>query len=111
MGAKDGSGAPRRRSWRQRLGLAPEAPGPEDWVRAAEIRVDESGKPRHLDRAVSRLREAGMETQQRPYVIPDENSRYGFPIPDASERVRIAILVRARDLDRARELLKELRLS
>jgi hypothetical protein len=105
----EGSSPRPKRSWRERLGLQQPAPDPDEWVTAVSTVVDdtETGFSELADSAVTALAQDGIETERRPYVIPDRGGVNWLPgfTPNASDRIRIAVLVRRRDLERARAAL------
>jgi hypothetical protein len=98
------------KSWRERLGLAPAAPDPDDWVPVLSARVTDPGAhtSRTATRAAQLLTESGVEFEQRPYTLPDDGGYHRLvgTVPSAVDRVRIAVLVRRRDLERAKDLLR-----
>jgi hypothetical protein len=63
------------------------------------------------------LAEAGIEAQQRVYARPDQGRTSAFTVQalvgglPAVNRVRIAILVHNRDLERAKNVLAEIPMS
>ncbi len=99
-----------RKNWRERLGLGQPEPGPADWVSVISARVTdaETGFSRTAARAAQVLTDAGMETEQRPYTLPDNTSFNRLPgaISSPVDRIRVAVLVRRRDLERAKEVLR-----
>jgi hypothetical protein len=100
------SGAPRR-SWLQRLGLQEPPPDPDAWVEVASFRIDSDQGSRSAARAVATLGRAGIEAQQRPYVLPDPGTAVLVSgAPDPVERIRVAVLVRNGDRHHATELLQ-----
>jgi hypothetical protein len=59
-------------------------------------------------RTVALLADAGVQAQARPYVLPDDSPRRGWMGdvgPDAEARLRVAVVVRRRDLAKAEEVL------
>ena len=54
------------------------------------------------------LTDSGIETEQRPYTLPDSGGYLRLPgvIPSPVDRIRVAVLVRRRDLERAKEVLR-----
>lgn len=99
----------RLRKW---AGLQQPQP-PEDadaWTPVAQdLPVDdaETGRCEEAAKLVARLAAAGIEGRQHPYVLQDDISigRSGLrllgPGPAAADRIRVAVLVRRRDLERA----------
>lgn len=96
----------------------PENPSvdPDAWVPVAkDLLVDdtETGQCEEGSRTVAILSAGGIEARQRAYVLQDDISvgRSGFrllgPGPAAADRIRVAVLVHQRELDRARKLLAE----
>jgi hypothetical protein len=89
---------------------------PDAWTPVTkDLLVDdaETGHCEEAGSAVATLSAAGIEARSRAYVLQDDISmgRSGFrllgPGPGAADRIRVAVLVRRRELDRARELLAE----
>lgn len=87
---------------------------PDAWTPVAkDLSVDdvETGHCEEASRAVAALRAAGIEARGRAYVLQDDISmgRSGFrllgPGPAAADRIRIAVLVRQREFERASEIL------
>lgn len=87
---------------------------PEAWtpiVRDLSVDDVESGHCEEASRAVAALCAAGIEARQRAYVLQDDISmgRSGFhllgPGPAAADRIRVAVLVRQRESERASEIL------
>ena len=87
---------------------------PDAWTPVAkDLSVDdvESGHCQEASRAVAALSAAGIEARQRAYVLQDDLSmgRSGFrllgPGPAAADRIRVAVLVQQRELERASEIL------
>jgi hypothetical protein len=106
----NGSSSGPKKSWRDWLGLRAPAPDPNDWVLATSARVDnaETSHSKGAARAAQALEHAGLEVQQRPYVLPDEtgfNRAAGGFSPSGVDRIRIAVLVHRRDLERATAVL------
>ncbi len=103
------SGRPRK-SWREHLGLGQPELDPDDWVSVTSTRIDdaETGFSRAAARAAQALTDAGIETEQRPYALPDTTGYHRLPgaIPGPADRIRVAVLVRRRDLERAKEVLR-----
>jgi hypothetical protein len=97
--------------WLKKLGLEPAPPPPEQWVPLVAGRVDdaETGFSRLASGVAGVLKDAGIDAQQRPYVVPDQNVavaswlRGTFVGPSATERIRIAVLVHYGDLEQARQ--------
>lgn len=87
---------------------------PDAWTPLArDLPVDdaETGRCEQAAKLVARLNAAGIEGRQHPYVLQDDISigRSGLrllgPGPAAADRIRVAVLVRRRDLERAAELV------
>jgi hypothetical protein len=107
MGTDDQT-TPQRRSWRQRLGLAEQPPNQNAWVVLASAQVDdaERGYSEPIERVEQALRTAEIDVQVRPYVGPDGAGTIPAVIGTWSarsveDRIRIVVLVRLRDLERA----------
>ena len=108
-GAGEASGEPKK-SWRDRLGLRQAAPDPDEWVPVSSAHVDnaETGFSKGAARVVQVLEDAGRETEQRPYVLPDHTGYHALNPAGVNERIGVAVLVRQRDLDAARVGLGQL---
>lgn len=87
---------------------------PDAWTPVArDLSVDdvETGHCEEASKAVAALRAAGIEARQRAYVLQDDigMGRSGFhllgPGPAAADRIRVAVLVRQREFERATEIL------
>lgn len=87
---------------------------PDAWTPVAQdLPVDdaETGHCEEAAKLVARLTAAGVEARQHVYVLQDDISigRSGFrllgPGPAAADRIRVAVLVHRRDLERAGELV------
>lgn len=106
--------------WLKRLGLQAPAQDPDAWTPiVTDQLVDDpaTGTSNIAARIIEVLASAGIEAQQRPYVVPHQpklNVNVGVladPGPDAADRLRVSVLVHNRDLERATalpELQKEL---
>ena len=96
-----------RRTWRERLGLQPPPQDPDEWVPVTSATVDDAntGFSSLASPSAKALEAAGIETQQKPYVLPDAPATRTSG-PDVTDRIRVAVLVHHRDLDRARERLR-----
>jgi hypothetical protein len=94
----------------ERLGLQHSAPDPDDWVPVVSARITdaEAVSSSTADRAAQVLTNAGIETEQRPYALPDGTGFNALPgaIASPADRVRVAVAVRRRDLGRAKEVLR-----
>jgi hypothetical protein len=99
-----------KKGWRERLGLKQPEPDPEDWVSVTSARINNfvTGFSRTAARAAQALTDTGIETEQRPYALPDTTGYQRLPgaIPSPADRIRVAVLVRRRDLERAKEVLR-----
>jgi hypothetical protein len=65
-----------------------------------------TGTPAHR----TTLIDAGIEAQQRPYVVPDNSGLAAAVLlvnRSAAERVQVAVLVHTRDLSRARSIVAD----
>ena len=62
-----------RRTWRERLGLQPPQQDPDEWVPVTSATVDDAntGFSSLASRSAKALEAEGVETQQKPYVLPD----------------------------------------
>lgn len=86
------------------------ASAPGEWVEiVSHLRIDdpESGGSSQAERVCDVLAAGGVETNRRSYVLPDSTYWFGGAGPKAADRLRVAVLVRRRDLDRGNELLDE----
>jgi hypothetical protein len=99
----------RKRTWRERLGLQPPPPDPDEWVPVTSASVDDvkTGSSRQASRLAKTLEAAGIETQLKPYVVPDPPTTRTSG-PDVADRIRVAVLVHHRDSAQARERLRSL---
>lgn len=114
------SNTPKRR-WLKWVGLQESEPDPEAWTAIATgIPIDEpaTGTSDTAAGIVEILRRAGIEARQQVYVLPDQVKLTigpgvaGDSGPDPASRLRVAVLVHNRDLERATglpELQQELR--
>jgi hypothetical protein len=106
----DGPSGRPRKSWRERLGVQRPAPDPDDWVSVISARVNdaETGFSGTAVRAAKVLTESGIQTERRPYALPDSGGYLRLPgaLPSSVDRIRVAVLVRRRDLERAKEVLR-----
>lgn len=68
----------------------------------------QTGFSRTAARAAQELTDASIEAEQRPYTLPDSTGFHALPgaIPSPFDRIRVAVLVRRRDLERANEVLR-----
>ena len=91
----DGSFGRPTKNWRARLGLQQPAPDPDDWVSVISARVNdaEAGFSRTAARAAQVLTDSSIETEQRPYTLPDNTGFQRLPgaIPSPLDRVRVAV--------------------
>jgi hypothetical protein len=72
--------------------------------------VDDSdtGAADYSSAIVKALAEAGVEARQRPYVVPDNSglaAAANLVNQSAPDRVRVAVLVHTRDLERAKSIV------
>jgi len=93
------------------MGLEGNVPDLEAWVRVTAVAVESDHtllSPR-ARQVIDELERAGIEVRAEPYVIPDSGAKlYRLQPPgEAVDRVRAAILVRARDHDAAVELFRD----
>jgi hypothetical protein len=99
-----------KKPWRERLGLVAPAPDPADWVSVLSARITdaETGASRAAAVAAQVLTDAGVETEQRPYTVADTTGFHTLPgaIPSPVDCIRVAVLVRRRDLEHAKDLLR-----
>jgi hypothetical protein len=96
--------------WLAWVGLQEPPPDPEAWVPVATGPVDDSGTgaSSYASTISQALTDAGIEARQRPYVVPDNRGLAAALLvvnQSAADRVRVAVLVRARDLERARSVV------
>lgn len=99
---------------RQRLlklmGLVEPPPDPDSWVPVvADLQIDdaETGSCEAADRIAERLESAGIEVRRQPYVVADTGLRSFIGGRPVDNRLRAAVLVRSRDLERAAKLHAE----
>lgn len=92
------------------FGLRSAAPSHEDLVPVGSAAVDDpqTGFSEDAARVTRLLTDAGVEAHQRPYVLPDRaiNSLPLAQSPNPVDRIRIAVVVHATDLERAKEILR-----
>lgn len=103
--------------WLKWMGLQEHPEDPDAWVAVTTdlpIDDDSNGSSELASRIVARLSEAGIEAQQKSYVRPDTmrtvGTSYGILFdagPAAPDRIRFAVIVRHRDLERAGQLVAE----
>jgi hypothetical protein len=108
MASADRSGG-KRRSWRERFGRTAPAPDPDAWVALVSEHIDDpaTGASEHAKRVAAALEEQAIEVQLRPYVPPDQPGAIPAvtglsALRSVDDRIRVAVLVRRRDLERAR---------
>ena len=94
--------------WLAWMGLQAPPTDPDAWVPVASGRVSDptTGASDFAKAIAQTLADAGIEAHQRPYVVPA--SLAGLLTlggASASDRVRVAVLVHARDEQRARPLV------
>lgn len=99
------------------MGLQEPPVDPDAWmVVAGDLVVDdaETGFCADASRIANALKASGIEAQQRSYVLPDRGrtSNFSFGMitggAPAAGRIRIAVVVHNRDLDRAGALVARL---
>jgi hypothetical protein len=100
----------RKHRWLAWVGLEEPPADPEAWVPVATGRVDDAdtGASNYASAIAQALADAGIEAQQRPYVVPDNSGLAAAVLlvnQSAGERVRVAVLVHNRDLARARPVV------
>lgn len=98
-----------KRGWLERLGLKADRPNPEEWVIVASSSDDTETNSNYVDRTVELLKEAGIQAEAKPYVLPNDSALSGITgsdAPTARARVRLAVAVRRRDQVRAEEILR-----
>jgi hypothetical protein len=77
-------------------------------VISALIDNAETGFSTTAARAAQVLTDTGIETEQRPYALPDNTGylRLSGAIPSPVDRIRVAVLVLRHDLERAKQVLR-----
>jgi hypothetical protein len=77
-------------------------------VTTALIDNAETGFSTTAARAAQLLTDTGIETEQHPYALPDNTGSLGLSgaIPSPVDRIQVAVVVRRRDLERAKEVLR-----
>lgn len=91
--------------WLHWLGLDEPPPDPAAWIPVAtDCPVEDpvKGSSETAGKIVKVLADGGVEAHQRAYVRADQMALVG---PEAADRIRVAVLVHNRDLDRAQALL------
>lgn len=96
--------------WLAWVGLQEPPAGPDAWLPVATGRVDDSdtGASDYASAVVQALADAQIEAHQRPYVVPDNTGLAAALFASnrsAADRVRVAVLVHSRDLERARPIV------
>lgn len=108
--------APKRR-WLKWIGLQEPPIDPDAWMAVAQdLGVDdaESGFSEAASRIADALKAAGIEAHQRVYARPDQGRTSAFTLQalvgglPAANRVRIAVVVHNRDLERAKSIVSNL---
>jgi hypothetical protein len=99
-----------KRRWLAWLGLQERPPNPEAWVPVATGRVDDTdtGASKYANTIAQALTDAGIEAEQRPYVVPDNSGLAAAVLlvnRSAAERVQVAVLVHTHDLAQARSIV------
>jgi hypothetical protein len=111
---------PRQSRWLKWVGLQEPPIDPEAWMAVAQdLGVDDSeaGSSEVATQISEALTAAGIESHQRVYARPDAGRTSAFTLQalvgglPAANRVRIAIVVHNRDLERAKSLVAELPVS
>jgi hypothetical protein len=100
----------RKHRWLAWMGLQERPPDPEAWVPVATGRVDDpdTGASNYASTIAQALADAGIEAQQRPYVVPDNRGLASAVLlvnRSAAERVQVAVLVHGHDVARARSVV------
>jgi hypothetical protein len=115
----DSSQIPKHR-WLKWVGLQEPPVDPDAWMAVAkDLGVDdaETGFCEQASRIADALKAAGIEAHQRVYARPDQGRNSGFTLQafvgglPAANRVRVAVVVQNRDLERAQKLVAELQMS
>jgi hypothetical protein len=107
----DGPSGTPRKSWRERLGLRQPVPDRDEWVPVTAAPIDnaETGFSSDATQAAQALKDAGVEAQQRPFVLPDSTGFMGAAggfSRGVTDRIQVAVLVHRRDFERAKEVLR-----
>lgn len=92
------------------VGLQAPPPDPESWVLVATGAVDNAGTGAsdYASTIAKALGGKNIEARQHPYVVPDNTGLAAGAMPVSKStvaRVRVAVLVHRRDLDRARAVV------
>jgi hypothetical protein len=112
----DPNEAPKHR-WLKWVGLQEPPVDPDAWMAVAkDLGVDdaETGVSEVASRIADALTAAGIEAHQRVYARPDQGRNSSFTLQSfggglpAANRVRIAVVVHNRDLERAQKLVADL---
>ncbi len=93
--------------WLAWVGLQAPPADPDAWVLVASGRVDDAdtGASGYASAVVQALADAQIEAHQRPYVVPDNAGLSAALLASnrsSADRVRVAVLVHAREVDQAR---------
>ena len=114
------SNLPRERRWLKWMGLQEPPIDPDAWMAVVQdLGVDdtETGFCEEASRIADALNAAGIEAQQRAYARADQGRNSGFTLQafvgglPAANRVRVAVVVHSRDLERAQKLVAGLPMS
>lgn len=99
------------------MGLQEPPLDPDAWMAVAkDLAVDnaDTGLSEEASRIADALEAVGIEAQQRAYARPDQGRNSGFTLQafvgglPAANRVRVAVVVHSRDLERAQKLVAEM---
>jgi hypothetical protein len=102
------------------VGLQEPPVDPDAWMAVAkDLGMDdaETGVSEAASRIADALTAAGIEAHQRVYARPDQGRNSGFTLQTfagglpAANRVRVAVVVHNRDLERAQKLIADLPMS
>jgi hypothetical protein len=96
--------------WLAWVGLQEPPADPDSWVPVATGQVDDSdtGASDYASAVVQALAAAQIEAHQRPYVVPDSTGLAAAVLlssRSATDRVHVAVLVHARDVEHARTVV------
>ena len=106
---------PHEHEWLKWVGLEEEPEDPDAWdpvARDLPVENPDTHSSEAASQIASALSAGGITAHQRTYVAPDQSSSgwYGLNFdggPGPSSRVRAAVLVHHRDLERATQLVTE----
>ncbi len=76
-------------------------------VASFEVEDRDDGTSARAADLVRSLSDAGIRAEQRPYMVPDVRVSWFTSGPAVNDRIRVAVLVHSRDVERATRLSHE----